>query len=105
VGKIVVKILLAILLIGSILKMPDGYFQPVRIACYCGFLYLAWNEFDHERILTAIIFVGLTIFLNPVVVVPLPERQLIKINLLIGLFLLLWVAFDYTKGRYISKGN
>jgi hypothetical protein len=70
--KIVVKLMLVVLVIIGNIEVSNDYLQVTRIAIYFSFLYLMWNEFDHNRFIPGITYFILTILLNPVVIIPLP---------------------------------
>jgi hypothetical protein len=54
------------------LQSGIDYLHVTRIAIYFSFLYLMWNEFDHNRFIPGITYFILTILLNPIVIIPLP---------------------------------
>lgn len=63
--KNIIKIGLAILLLGCLTDMPYGYFQLVRFCGMVGFAYLALAAWEEENS-WAIVFLLSAILINPI---------------------------------------
>ena len=89
-----IKVVLAFLLLGCLLKMPYGYFQFIRLAGCAGFAYLAYTELERKSLYTGIPCIGAAILLNPVIKVHFPRETWNFIDMILGVLLLLWVIID-----------
>lgn len=94
-----IKLLIAALLIGCLLKVPYGYFQFVRIAGCIGFCYLAYKEFEEDRVISGILSVTCIILLNPVFKIHFTRKTWNNIDLIIAIGLLVWLCYE----RLITK--
>jgi len=92
--KIIIKLLLALLLFGCLLKMPYGYYQFVRLAAFAGFIAIAYVEYKENRIITVVLSVLCAILFNPIVKIYLKKDtwQLIDESIAIGLTA--WIVID-----------
>ena len=99
----IIKVLLAAFLLGCLLNVPYGYFQFIRIACCIGFGYLAFGEFERKKVLTGLICIGLCILLNPIYKIHFTRQLWNKIDVVIAIFLLVWLIVDVY--LYYGKSN
>ena len=98
--KIIIKLIIAALLFGCLLKVPYGYFQFVRIAGCIGFCYLAYSRFHDGKALTGIFCVACAILLNPVFKIYFTRNVWNDIDVIIAILLLVWVIIDViTEGK------
>lgn len=98
--KIVIKSIIAILLIGCLLKMPYGYFQFIRIAGCIGFVYLAYTEFEKKNMVTGISCAGIAILLNPIFKIHFTRHLWNTIDVIIAILLIIWVGIDFIQEKH-----
>ena len=90
-----IKVLIAVLLVGCLFNVPYGYFQFIRIAGCVGFAYLAFNEFNLERNILGILCFVCAILLNPVFKIHFTRKLWNQIDIIIAVLLLIWIFFDF----------
>lgn len=92
--KIIIKLILALLLIGCIAHMPYGYYQFIRIAGFAGFAYLAYTEFEEKKVITGILCVAAAILFNPVAKIHFERGLWNEIDIALAAALILWLIID-----------
>lgn len=92
--KILIKSILTILLIGCIARMPYGYYQFIRIFGCIGFSYLAYIEFEENKIVTFILCVAAAILFNPIAKIYLERKLWNKIDIVVAILLVIWIIID-----------
>lgn len=110
----VIKIIIAALLLGCLLKVPYGYFQFIRIVSCIGFCWLAYAEFEKNKAGTGILSIGCAILLNPIIKIHFNRTIWNNIDIAIASGLILWVIVDLVylsiksqndNNKYRSKGG
>ena len=92
--KTIIKIILASILFLCLLKMPYGYYQFVRIACFVGFAYLAYTEYLAKNYFQIIACIAAAILLNPFDKVHFERELWNKIDLLLAIVLIVWTIIE-----------
>jgi hypothetical protein len=81
----IIKLIIAALLFGCLLDVPYGYFQFIRIACFIGFAYLAYQEFEEKKNIKGIVWAACAILLNPVIKIHFTRGVWNNIDLVIAI--------------------
>lgn len=92
--KTAIKLILAALLLGCLAHMPYSYYQFIRVACCAGFAYLAYVEFESERNVIGLLYVGLAILLNPIAKIHFIRGTWNEIDLVIAIALIIWTIIE-----------
>lgn len=93
--KTIIKILIAILLIGCCFKVPYGYFQYARIVGFLGFGYLAYDEFKNKKNILIILFcINCAILLNPIEKIHFPRYTWNIIDIILAIILIAWILIE-----------
>lgn len=100
--KPIIKTLIAVLLIGCIFKVPYGYFQFIRIAGCIGLAYLAYFEFEANKMPTGVLCVAGAILLNPVYKIHFVRSLWNTIDLIMAALLIIWIVIDLV---YLYNGK
>ena len=95
--KTLIKVIIAGILFGCLANVPYGYFQFVRISSCIGFIYLAYYEFENNQPIIGILSVICAILLNPILKIHFTRPLWNNIDLIIGILLIVWSAFDLYK--------
>ena len=85
------KIALAILLFGCLLKMPYGYYQLVRLISFFSFSYLAYLTFEEKRTKYTPLFyyMVLAVLFQPFVKIALGRTIWNIVDVIVGIGLLI----------------
>jgi hypothetical protein len=97
----VIKVVLAILLLLSLLEMPYGFYQIVRLVAMIGFGILAYDANTNGKKNEVIFFVGLALLFQPFIKVALGREIWIIVDLIVGVFLIASVFNDLRKSDCI----
>ncbi len=100
--NVIIKILIALFLIGCLFNVPYGYFQFVRIASCIGFAYLAYKEFEEDKTITGILCIGCAILFNPIFKIYFKRELWNDIDLVIAIALGVWIIADFV---YLLHGK
>jgi len=93
------KIIMAILLLGCLLKVPYGYFQFIRIATCIGFAYLAYTELKENKSILGILSIACAILLNPIIKIHFTRKVWNQIDLILAIGLIIWVTIEFYYDR------
>ena len=93
--KNILKIGLAILLLGCLADMPYGYFQLVRFCGMAGFAYLALEAWEEENY-WAIIFLLSAILINPIFKISLGRELWNVVDVIWAVMLLVSIKKEET---------
>jgi hypothetical protein len=104
--KITIKLIISLLLIGCVAHMPYGYYQFIRIAGCAGFAYLAYIEFEENKVITGILCVAAAILLNPIFKIHFERKLWNEIDIVLAAALILWLIIDLylQDGKSSKKG-
>lgn len=69
-GKLI-KLLLALLLLGCLLNMPYGYYQLIRFISMIGFAYLAYSAYEQNKKNEIFIYIVLAVLFQPFIKIAL----------------------------------
>jgi len=69
--KTLIKLALAVLLLGCLLPMPYGYFQLIRFLGMTGFAWLAYIDNSKKDKTLFIIWIASAVLINPVIKIAL----------------------------------
>lgn len=97
--KIILKAIVALLLLGCLLKMPYGYYQFMRIAVCACFVWLAKIYEDENNNGLLVLCGGLVILFNPFFKIHFVRYTWNVIDVIISVMLLLWIIIDLIKKR------
>jgi|ERR1035437_984340 glucose-6-phosphate-specific signal transduction histidine kinase len=100
--KIIIKLVIAGLLLGCLLKMPYGYFQAVRLIGCALFIWLAYLEYKEKRIINSALSVGGALLLNPIFKIYFKRDLWNDIDLAIAIALGIWIIIDLV---YLYNGK
>lgn len=83
----IIKIVLAVLLVGCLLNMPYGYYQLVRFVALIGFAVLAYHANKEERHTQMIIYGALALLFQPFLKIALGRElwNIVDIVVAVGL--------------------
>lgn len=88
----IIKVILAIILLGCLLKMPYGYYQFVRLAASIGFIWLAYQY--RQTLLLLLTSIACAILFNPIYKVSFPRKTWNKLDTIIAAGLIIWVIIE-----------
>lgn len=91
-----IKIVLAVLMFGCLLKMPYGYYQLVRFLALIGFGILAYDAHQKGRKTSMLFYGALAILFQPLFKIALGRSLWNIVNVIIGINLLISL-FAYKK--------
>jgi hypothetical protein len=74
--------------------MPYGYYQFFRIVGFIGFGVLAYNENRNRHLFLMILCFGVAILLNPILKIHFTRSIWNKIDLILAIALLIWIAIE-----------
>lgn len=85
----VIKIALAVLLIGCLLNMPYGYYQLVRFLALIGFALLAYEANKKEQQTEMIIYAALALLFQPFIKIALGREiwNILDVIVAVGLMI------------------
>jgi len=85
----VIKIALAVLLIGCLLDMPYGYYQLVRFLALIGFALLAYEANKKEQQTEMIIYAALALLFQPFIKIALGREiwNILDVIVAVGLMI------------------
>ena len=92
--KIVIKLIIAVLLLGCLAKMPYGYYQFIRIATCIGLGWLAFEKFKGKINIVGLLCLGAAILLNPIFKIYLGRKLWNEVDLILAISLIVWVVAD-----------
>jgi O-antigen ligase len=84
-----IKIALAILLLGCLFHLPYGYYQLLRYVAVVGFAILAYYEYERRRIPMVILYVALAVLFQPLVKIGFGRTVWIVIDIVVAAGLIL----------------
>lgn len=87
--KVLIKIILAVLLLGCLLKMPYGYFQFIRIGATATFVFLAYSNVNQKNNSLLIIYIALAILFQPFFKIIIHRNAWQYIDVIVALFLII----------------
>lgn len=87
----IIKIGLAILMFGCLLKMPYGYYQLVRFVALVGFAVLAYFSYEQKREVSMVIYVALALLFQPFFKVALGRTLWNVVDVVVGIGLIISV--------------
>jgi hypothetical protein len=93
----IIKVGLALLLIGCLADMHYGYYQFVRFAGMAGFLMLAYSSNDNNKKSEIVIYIGLALLFQPFIKVALGRHLWNIVDVIIAVGLLISLANDFKK--------
>lgn len=84
-----IKIVLAVLLLGCLLDMPYGYYQLVRFVALIGFALLAYEANKKEQQTEMIIYAALALLLQPFINIALGREiwNILDVIVAVGLMI------------------
>jgi hypothetical protein len=92
--SIIIRLVLALILFGCLLKMPYGYFQFVRVACFVGFMWLAY---EYKTITISLIgCVGAAILFNPIFKIYFTRSVWNTIDVIVAVLLIIWTLKSFS---------
>ncbi len=92
--KTIIKVIIAALLLGCLLKVPYGYFQFVRIAACAGFIYLAWQEFESKNSILGVLWAACAILFNPIYKIHFTRKVWNQIDVVVAVALLICLIIE-----------
>ncbi len=92
--KKILKITLAVLLFGCLAKLPYGYYQFIRVAVCAGFIWLIYDRFDKENIVTILFCTSAIILFNPIFKIHFKRPIWNTIDIAYGIGLVIWIVID-----------
>lgn len=87
----IIKIGLAILMFGCLLKMPYGYYQLVRFVALVGFGVLAYLSYNQKQEMATLVYIVLALLFQPFFKVAIGRELWNLIDLLVGIGLVISV--------------
>jgi predicted membrane protein len=103
--KKLIKVIITFLLLICLLKMPYGYYQFVRFAAMVGFAYLAFSANEQNKKNEVVIYIGLALLFQPFIKIALGRTIWNIIDLVVGVSLLLSIAFHKNIKKLQMKNN
>lgn len=85
----VLKVALAVLLLGCLLDMPYGYYQLVRFSALIGFAVLAYKANKEEQQTEMIIYGALALLFQPFIKIALGREIWNIINIIVAVGLMI----------------
>ena len=92
--KIVVKIIMAAMLFGCLLKWQYSYYQILRWIVCGGFLLFGYKEYEEKRLYIALPCFTIAILFNPLAPIHLDRETWLPIDISIGVTLVVWIIAD-----------
>lgn len=89
--RILIIIFISCLLMGCLKHMSYGYYQLLRIACFVGFGYLTFYEFEEGNKNIGAFFALCTLLFNPIIKVSMSRNTWIFFD--VGISIILIVIF------------
>jgi hypothetical protein len=96
----VVKISLIPLLLICLADMPYGYYQFIRYITSFSFVYFAFKENQDNHSQKIILYIFLTLLFQPFIKIPLGRQIWNVVDLLVALFLIINIYYDYKKDEF-----
>lgn len=85
----IIKIALAVLLFGCLLKLPYGYYQLVRFLAMAGFAVLAYHANTRNQQVQFFIFLALALLFQPFLKISLGRELWNIVDVIVGIYLLI----------------
>jgi hypothetical protein len=95
----IIKILLAILFFLCLLDMPYGFYQLVRFVGLVGFGILAYQAYQNENQIEAIVYGGLALLFQPLFKIALGREIWNIVDVVVGIGLLLTLMKNGKKSQ------
>jgi hypothetical protein len=102
--KIVIKVIMAAMLFGCLLKWQYSYYQILRFVICSGFVLFAIKEYEGKRIYISLPCIAIAILFNPLMPIYLARETWIPVDLSTGVLLIVWIIIDVVLlGNYSTK--
>ncbi|SDE24312.1 DUF6804 family protein [Riemerella columbipharyngis] len=85
----IIKIILALLLLGCLASMPYGYYMLVRVVATVGFTYLGYVSSQHKQSVWILVYVGLVILFQPFTKIALGRALWNIVDVVVAIVLLI----------------
>lgn len=92
-GKLI-KLLLALLLLGCLLNMPYGYYQLIRFISMIGFAYLAYSAYKQNKKNEIFIYIVLAVLFQPFIKIALGRTIWNIVDVIVSIGLVISVIKD-----------
>jgi len=89
----IMKIAMAILFFGCLLKMPYGYYQFVRFIGLIGFVILSYDAFNRHMINEAFLYGALALLFQPIFKISLGRDLWNIVDVVVGIALMISVFY------------
>lgn len=97
--KTIIKLALAILLLGCLLPMPYGYFQLIRFLGMTGFAWLAYIDNSKEDKTLFIIWIASALLINPIIKIALGRTIWNVVDVAWAILLIATIFVDKKEAR------
>jgi hypothetical protein len=91
-----IKISISCLLLICLLQLPFGYFQLIRFISVVGFAILAWYSYERKQFPVVIVYLGLAVIFQPLMVVPMEGTRWVFASILVAAGLVISI---FVKGK------
>ena len=95
----IIKIVLAVLFFLCLLDMPYGFYQFVRFIALIGFGILAYQAYQNENQIEAIVYGGLALLFQPLFKIALGREIWNIVDVVVGIGLLLTLLKNRKKSQ------
>ena len=93
----IIKIVLAILFFLCLLDMPYGFYQLVRFIALVCFGILAYQSYENENNIIALIYIGLAILFQPLIKISLGREIWNIVDIIVGISLIVSIFIKRKK--------
>jgi hypothetical protein len=92
-NKKIVKIALALLLLGCLAPLPYGYYQFIRFVAMIGFAYFGYDSLSKKEEALPWVYFGLALLFQPIVKIALGREVWNIVDVVVAGFLI-WSIFS-----------